>query len=189
MKTKIKNSISTMFLIILFNLVLTTVFFFLLWYWVTPKLYPLIPGLSTYLQGLDDENLLIAYEIYYTIGSALAIFPSTVLAYRMSKKRRKKFIEYSGGLISYGDGIRYHLTEYGIQDGIVLVVTVLLFSVLTVSLGDVLISKLFPLPFHMCRAFGLVLGLLISTILTISSAFLGVFVAQKKWRAEHFIGE
>ena len=78
-----------MFLIILFNLVFTTVFFFLLWYWVTPKLYPLIPSLSTYLQGLDDENLLIAYEIYYTIGSALAIFPSTVLAYRMSKNAER----------------------------------------------------------------------------------------------------
>ena len=186
---KIKHSIFTTFLIILFNLILTTVFFFMLWYWITPKIYPFVPGLSSYLQKLDDESLLIAYDIYYSISSVLAIFPSAVLAYRVSKSRKKEFLEYSGGRISYGDGIRYHLIEYGIQDGITLVVAVLLFSALTMVLGDSFISKLFPLPFRMCNAFGMVLGVLISIILTVASAFLGVFFAQRKWRAEHFIDE
>jgi hypothetical protein len=187
MRSKFKSSIRTAIFVILFNFILSTVCFFLLWYWITPKLYPLIPGLSSYLQNLDDDSLLIAYDLYYTIASTLSVIPGATFAYRMDKQRKKAFLKYSEGRISYGEGIRYHFAEYGVADCIALAITVLLFSVLSVSLGDGFISKLFPLPFYMCRTFGLALGFLVSMILTIGSAVGGIFFAQKKWRAEFFI--
>ena len=185
---KLKASFSMAFLVVLFNLLLTSACFFLLWYWLIPKTFPLFPNLARYLQGLDDDSLRIAYDIVYTAGAVLAIFPGTVLAYRMSKRWKKAFLAYSSGRISYSEGVRYHLTEYGISDGIALTVTVFVFALASVAFNGG-VAKLFPMVFYLCRSLGGLLGLCVSMILLFSSALVGIFFAQKKWRADYFLGE
>ena len=187
-KDKLKASFYIAFLTILFNLLLTTVFFFLLWYWLIPKAFPLFPNFARYLQGLDDDSLLIAYDVVYTAGSVLAIFPGMFLAYRMSKPWKKAFLAYSNGRISYSEGMRYHLTEYGASDGIALTVTAIAFTIAAVAFNGG-VAKLFPLVFYLCRSLGGALGWGVSVILLFGSALVGVFFAQRKWRAEYFVGE
>ncbi len=187
-KDKLKASFSMAFLAILFNLLLTSVCFFLLWYWLIPKTFPIFPNFARYLQGLDDDSLLVAYDIVYTVGSVLAIFPGMVLAYRMSKRWKKAFLTYSSGRISYSEGIRYHLTEYGASDGLALTVIVLAFTLASVAFNGG-VAKLFPLVFYLCRSLGGLFGLGVSVILIFGAAVVGIFFAQKKWRAEYFVGE
>ena len=188
-KDKLIYSFTTAGKAILLNFIFSTVCFFLLWYWLTPKFFPLFPSFAAYLQGLDDGELMVAYDIYYTIASILAMFPGTALAYRFSAKQKKQFLKTSGGRISYGDGIRHHLTEHGISDGIAFFTVVLLFCVLSVIGESMGIGKAFPLTYYLCNAWGFLPGLLASVVLTGAASFSGVFFAQKKWRAEHFIGE
>lgn len=177
------------FFVVLFNFLFSTLCFFLLWYWLVPKAFPFFPRFALYLQNLDDDSLLKAYDIFYTVGSLLAIFPSAVVAYRLSKQRKKEFLKYSGGRISYGAGLQYHLTEYGASDGIAIAAVTLLFAILTALMGNGFIARIFPLALYMCRFLGVLLGFFVTAVLTLGSAFGGVFFAQKKWRAEHFVGE
>ena len=186
-KDKLKVSFATAFWVILFNFLFSIVCFFLLWYWLIPKTFPLFPNFAYYLQHMDDDSLLKAYDIFYTVGSILAIFPSVVVAYRLSGRRKKDFLKISGGRISYGEGIRYHLTEYGISDGIAFATMSLLGIILAVAMGRSL--KVFPLALYMYLALGAPLGFIVTVVVIISSAFGGVFFAQKKWRADYFVGE
>ncbi len=187
-KEKMKASLATVLRAVLFNYLLTAVCFFLLWYWVTPKIFPLFPHFAEYLQNLDDDGLLVAYDIFYAISSVLAIFPGMCLAYRLSGRRKKDFFKHSDGRISYAEGIRYHLTEYGASDGIVLTVFVFVFTLISAAFNGGA-GKLFPLAFYLCRFLGALLGWIVTAVLVFGAAFCGIFFSQRKWRAEHFIGE
>ena len=187
-KDKLKASFAMAFRAVLFNYLLTAVFFFLLWYWLIPKFFPFFPHFAKYLQNLDDDGLLVAYDIFNVIGSVLSIFPGMIAAYRLSGKRKKDFLRASNGRISYAEGMRYHLTEYGTSDFIALAVVVSVFALLAVVLNGG-VGKLFPLAFYLCRSLGGLLGWIAAVVLSLGSAFIGIFSAQRTWRAEHFIGE
>ena len=185
---KLKASFAIAFRAVLFNYLLTAVFFFLLWYWLTPKFFPLFPHFAKYMQNLDDDGLLVAYDIFHAVGSVLAIFPGMMGAYRLSGKRKKEFLKASNGRISYAEGLRYHLTEYGTSDLVALAVVASAFALMAVVLNGG-VGKLFPLAFYLCRSLGGLLGWIAAVALSLGSAFLGIFSAQRTWRAEYFIGE
>ncbi len=187
-KEDMKASLATALRAVLFNYLLTAVCFFLLWYWVTPKLFPLFPRFAEYLQKLDDDGLLVAYDIFYTISSVLAMFPGMCWAYRLSKRRKKDFFKHMDGRISYAAGVRYHLTEYGASDGISLAAIAFVFALISAAFSGG-VGKLFPLVFYLSRALGVLPGWIVAVVLMLGAAICGIFFSQRKWRAEHFVGE
>ena len=133
MKTKtnkegLKSSIVTCFFILLFNFLFSIVAFLLFWYWMIPNISTIVPALKTYLESLSDEFLPIVYDIVYSISACIAIFPSAIFAYRISKKRKKEFLAYSKGRISYLDGIKYYIARYGVYDIICTLVLIILLA-------------------------------------------------------------
>lgn len=188
-KEGLKSSIVTCFFILLFNFLFSIVAFLLFWYWMIPNISTIVPALKTYLESLSDEFLPIAYDIVYSISACIAIFPSAIFAYRISKKRKKEFLAYSKGRISYLDGIKYYIARYGVYDIICTLVLIILLAFIYMIAGDVFIVRFFPLAFCMFSRLGIIFGFIVSLILTTLSMFCGIFFSQKKWRAEYFISE
>ena len=188
-KELLKSSVLTCFFVVLFNFFFSIIAFLLIWYWVIPNISTIVPVLKKYLESLSDEFLPIAYDIVYAISACIAIFPSAISAYRMSKKRKKEFLAYSKGCISYIDGIKYHIAQYGVYDIICTSALIILLTFIYMIAGDVFIVRFFPLVFCMFSRLGIILGFIVSFIFTALSMFCGIFFSQKKWRAEYFISE
>ena len=184
-KEALKSSVITSAIIILLGFAFLYVIFFLLWYWIMPKLCVIIPTLKTYIESLNDSALPEAYNIVLSISSCISLFISTTLAYSVSKQRKKKFLTYSKGLISYSDGIKYHIDEYALSDSICMsaIIIASLILYLTNSTG------FFPAAFYMFKNFGIVLGLIATAILTIASMICGIFFSQRRWKVQYFIDE
>lgn len=194
MKTKItakgiKSSIIVCFFMLLFNFLFSMLAFLLIFYWAIPNLSTIFPTLKAYFESLDEEIMPVVYDIVYLISACIAVFPGTTLAYRIAKTRKKEFLAYSKGRISYADGIRYHLAEYGACDILCTSCIIILLAITYMLAGDVFIVRFFPLAFNLFKSLGIVLGFLVTAILTGLSMLCGVLFSQKKWRARYFLGE
>ena len=194
MKTKIsidslKSSIIVCFFMVLFNFLFSMTVFLLIWYWAMPNISFLIPPLNTCLESLGDETLPIAYDILYAVSSLIAVFFSTTLAFRISKKRKKEFLAHSKGRISYIEGIKYHIRQYGAYDLAIISAVALILTIIYVAAGDVFIVRAFPIVFTMVQALGGILGVIVSMTFICLSIIVAIFFAQKKWRAEYFLNE
>ena len=194
MKTKIsidslKSSIIVCFFMVLFNFLFSMTVFLLIWYWAMPNISFLIPPLNTWLESLGDETLPIAYDILYAVSSLIAVFFSTTLAFRISKKRKKEFLAHSKGRISYIEGIKYHIRQYGAYDLAIISAVALILTIIYVAAGDVFIVRAFPMVFTMVQALGGILGVIVSMTFICLSIIVAIFFAQKKWRAEYFLNE
>lgn len=194
MKTKIridslKSSIIVCFFMVLFNFLFSMTVFLLIWYWAMPNISFLIPPLKTWLESLGDETLPIAYDILYAVSSLIAVFFSTTLAFRISKKRKKEFLAHSKGRISYIEGIKYHIRQYGAYDLAIISAVVLILTIIYVAAGDVFIVRAFPIVFTMVQALGGIIGFIVAMILICASMIAAIFFSQKKWRAEYFLNE
>ena len=188
-KKGLKSSVITCFFVILFNFVFSILAFLLVWYWAIPNICMIVPNFKVYFESLDEELLPIAYNIIYSIGACIAIFPSTLLAYRVSRKRQKEFLDYSKGCISYSDGLKYHFMQYGLLDGICILSVTVLLAVIYMAAGDIFIVRVFPIAFNMFSNLGTIFGILVTAVLTGLSMIFGAFFAQKKWRAQYFVVE
>ena len=194
MKTKIsidslKSSIIVCFFMVLFNFLFSMTVFLLIWYWAMPNISFLIPPLNTWLESLGDEALPIAYDILYAVSSLIAVFFSTTLAFRISIKRKKEFLAHSKGRISYIEGIKYHIRQYGAYDLAIISAVALILTIIYVAAGDVFIVRAFPIVFTMVQALGGILGVIVSMTFICLSIIVAIFFAQKKWRAEYFLNE
>ena len=190
MSTKtIKGSLKTCFFVLLFNFLFSMVAFFLIWYWAIPNVCIIVPALETQLESLDDTKLALCTDIVSAIGACLAIFPTGTFAYRISKQKKKDFFAYSKGRISYTDGIKFHFRKYGSSDILCLSCVIVLLTLLYAFVGDIVVIRVFPVAFWMFEYLGVLLGCLATIVFTGLSMLYGVFSAQKKWRAEYFIGE
>lgn len=188
-KKYLKSSLVTCFFVILFNFVFSILAFLLVWYWAIPNVCMVAPDFKLYFESLNEELLPVAYNIIYSIGSCIAIFPSTLFAYRVSKTRRKEFCDYSKGRISYKNGLKYHFMQYGVIDGICILSVTALLAIVYMAAGDIFIVRVFPIAFNMFSNFGTVFGILVTVVLTGLSMIFGAFFAQKKWRAQYFVVE
>ena len=194
MKTKIsidklKSSIIVCFFMVLFNFLFSMAVFLLIWYWAMPNISFLIPPLKTWLESLGDETLPVAYDILYAVSSLIAVFPSTTLAFRISKKRKKEFLADSKGRISYANGIKYHIYKYGAYDLASISVLTLILTIVYMIAGDVFVVRVFPIVFTMVQALGGIIGFVVVIILICASMIVAMFFSQKKWRAEYFLNE
>ena len=174
---------------VLFNFLFSMTVFLLIWYWAMPNISFLIPPLKTWLESLGDETLPIAYDILYAVSSLIAVFFSTTLAFRISKKRKKEFLAHSKGRISYIEGIKYHIRQYGAYDLAIISAVALILTIIYVAAGDVFIVRAFPIVFTMVQALGGILGVIVSMTFICLSIIVAIFFAQKKWRAEYFLNE
>ena len=197
MKTKIdkdtlKSSIAVSAIMLLFNLIFSFLGMILIWYWLLPNLCSVLPSLENYFNFLDDAGMERMNNIIYFISSCIAIFPSAVFSYRLSKKRKKEFLKHSKGRISYPDGIKYHIREYGLTDALCMSVIIVIFGSLRLMAGNAGIVKVCPIAFNTFNTFnilGFVLGLLLTLVLAGLSILFGIFFSQRRWRAEYFFEE
>lgn len=186
-KESLKSSFTICFFTLLFNFVFWYFSFFIIWYWAIPNICTIVPIFKTHLESLSDEILPVAYNIVYSIGSVISIFPSTILAYRISKKRKKDFLSQTKGRISYVDGINYHFTKHGLSDLIFSSITIILPTLIYIIASKSPLIRFFPTAFYMLNSLGVIFGFLVTTLLTALAMFCGIFFSQKKWRAEYFI--
>ena len=184
-KEKLKSSIITSLLTVLLSFIFLYVAFFLIWYWIMPKLCVIIPPLKTYIESLNDSALPDAYNIVLSISSCIAIFPGAIISHSVSKKRKKEFLAYSNGRISYVNGIKFHIAEYGLSD----IISISLIIIVSVILFLVNGTGFFPIAFYMLKNLGVVLGLIVTILWVTLSIFFGIFFSQKKWKVQHFIDE
>ena len=184
-KENLKSSVITSVIMLLFSFAFLYVIFFLSWYWIMPKLCVIIPALKTYIESLNDSALPKAYNVVLSISSCISLFVSTTLAYSVSKQRKKNFLTHSKGLISYSDGIKYHIVEYGFSDLICMSAAIIASLIFYFTNG----TGFFPTAFYMFKNFGVVLGLIATAILTVASMICGIFFSQRRWKVQYFIDE
>ena len=188
-KRKLKNSIVVCLFMLLFNFLFSSLCYLLIWYWAIPNISTVLPIFKKWIESLGDDVLPFAYDFLYAVSACIAVFPSAVLAYGLSKTRRKEFIAYSKARISYLDGIKYHGIEYGLYDLACSFGLVMVLAIVYAFAGDVFIVKCFPIALTMFQSLGSILGTMVTVILTGVAMLAGIFFSQKKWRAEYFINE
>lgn len=186
-KDAVKTSVGVFARMILFHYLLSVFFALLLTYWLMPHLIALFPSMKAWAQGLDVEGDLAVFEVLCAVAAPLALFPSMTLALRLSKKRKKEFIEYSEGTAPYKDAMLFHLKRYGLSDAIFFGALLLVLAVIFAISKGALVVLLFPAAFFLFDTFGVLLGLVCALLLTCLSLFFGVFFSQRKWRAAYLI--
>ena len=188
-KRKLKNSIVVCLLMLLFHFLFSSLCYLLIWYWAIPNLCTVFPIFKQWIESLGNDALPVAYDVLYAVSACIAVFPGAVLAYGLSKKRRKEFIAYSKARISYWDGIKYHGMEYGRYDLACSFGLVMILAIVYLIAGDVFIVRCFPIAFTMFQSLGIILGTIVAVLLTGAAMLAGIFFSQKKWRAEYFVNE
>lgn len=194
MKTKIdkvtlKSSLTVSFFILVFNLLFSTLGIVFIWSWLLPKVCVFVPELETYLEFLDDAGRTNINNIVYLVSACLAMLPSAILAYRISKKRKKEFIKHSKARISYTGGLKYHIQEYGFSDAVCMLAIIGVLTLCYIFAGNTWIIRNIPMIFYPLSTLGIILGVLLVVVLTGISMLGGIFFAQRRWRAEHFFEE
>ena len=184
-KENLKSSVITSIIMLLLGFVFLYVIFFLVWYWIMPKLCVIIPPLKTYIESLNDSALPKAYSLVLSISSCISLFISMPIAYSSSKQRKKKFLTYSKGLTSYSEGIKYHIVEHGLSDLICMCV-VIVASLILYFTKD---TGFFPMAFYMFKNFGVAFGLILTALLTVASMLCGIFFSQRRWKVQFFLDE
>ena len=197
---KLGNSLLFAFLTLVFNLLLSILLYVLIWYWLLPNLGFFIPSLLPFLEATYENSVPTPHHFLNNVCSVITILPSAILACRLLKKRKKAFCQYDKCMLSYKAGLLDYWQNYGLSDAIV-------FSVATIALvlmyatsenlltvvfrtpDGVSYISLFPLAFTLFKLTGAFFGGLILLIMLAFAALGGVFFAQKKWRADYFIGE
>lgn len=146
------------------------VFNILLTFWIIPTLSRFSYEMHLYFEQMEAlpesvNNLLGATVVF------VGIFPASAIAIRMMRGRKKRFIEQTEGLVSYADGYRFYLQNYGVYDG----------------LAALLISFFFVTPMESVFDlwFGGVLGWILGVAVLLVALFIGVFFAEKHWRAAY----
>lgn len=188
-KEKLKSSLLLCVFLLFFNILFSTAIFLLIWYWAIPNICIMFSTFKTHLESLSIESAAVVKDTFFCIGAYIAIFPSAIIACRLSKKRKKEFFDYSKGRSSYIDGLKYYIARYGIYDTVCISITIVLSVILYAFAGNMLVAKFFPTAYYMFEKLGLILGLVVMLLSTNLSMLCGVFFSQKKWRAEYFFGE
>ena len=186
-KKTLKYSFIIGILSIAFNFIFYMVAFLLIWSWLIPTICIFIPPLKKWFEVLNQGDLSKAYIVMDAISSVVAMFPACALALRLSKKRKQEFLNKTGGIVSYKEGIRLHYLSYGRSDMIAYLSLTLFFALIFIIFGDVIPARIFPLVCMTFKSLGIILGLLTTIITLVLSNVASVFFAQRKWRAEHFI--
>ena len=194
MKTKIskyalQSSLILSFFIFLFNLLFSVLIMLVIWYWGFPKVCVIAPKFEHYLEFLDDAGMTNINNIVYLVSTCLAMLPSAILAYRISKKRKKEFIKYSKARISYSDGLKYHIQEYGFSDAVCMLAIIGVLTLCYIFAGNTWIIRNIPMIFYPFSILGILIGFVLVIALTGISMLGGIFFAQRRWRAEHFFEE
>ncbi len=194
MKTKfskdaLQSSLILSFFIFLFNLLFSALIMLVIWYWVFPKVCVIAPKFEHYLEFLDDAGMTKISNIIHLISTCLAMFPSAILAYRISKKRKKEFIKYSKARISYSDGLKYYISEYAFSDAVSMFALIVILTFGYMITGNSWIIRNIPMIFYPFSILGILIGFVLVIALTGISMLGGIFFAQRRWRAEHFFEE
>ena len=180
-------------LTVLFNLVLSYLFIFLIYGWLLPNFTVFSPALKNWYYSSDEQAIQQTVDICFPIGTLLSLIPSSFFAYRTLRARRKEFIKLTKGLISYEGGLRMHTVNYGFSDTVVFSVLSALLAVATVIVGVGPWLVVFPAAHTLFSLLGNPLGAIIGLPLLIAleciAIPIGALLAQKKWRALYFIGE
>ena len=192
-KLDMRGSLQFGILTVAFNLLFSLAFILLVYGWLMPNLTLFFPAIEKWYYSDNTSQLQSVMNIFYHVGNILSLLPATYLAYRMSKPRRKEFLKISKGLISYEDGLRLHFEQYGYSDAIVFAAVTLAFAFFALITKGGSWIGVFPLAFTMFSIFGNIWGPVIGFILAVALEYaaipVGVFFAQKNWRALYFIGE
>lgn len=192
-KLDLKGSLQFGILTVAFNLLFSLTFILLIYGWLMPNLTLFSPDFEEWYYSDSTSQLQSVMNIFYHIGNIISLIPATYFAYRVSKPRRKEFLKISKGLISYEDGLRLHFEKYGYSDALVFAAMTLAFAFLALITKGGSWLGIFPLAFTLFSIFGNILGPIIGFILAVALEYaaipVGVFFAQKKWRALYFIGE
>lgn len=188
-KDDLKSSLILSFFIFLFDLLFSVLGMLFIWSWLFPKVCVFVPEFETYLEFLDEAEMAKINNIVYLVSTCLAMLPSAIFAYRISKKRKKKFIQYSKARISYADGLKYYTQEYAFSDAVCMFAIILLLALCYIFAGNTWIIRNIPMIFYPFSTLGVLLGFILLMLVTSASMLGGVFFAQRRWRAEHFFEE
>lgn len=186
-KETLKDSLLIALLSIVFNFIFYMVVFLLIWSWLIPGICLFVPPLKAWFEALNQGDTSAALVIMDAISAVVAAFPACALALKFSKKRKKEFLEKTGGIVSYKEGIRIHYLTYVKSDTVAYLLLTVLFALIFIIFGDIILARVFPLVCMTFKALGIILGTLTTVITLALSSVASVFFAQRRWRAEHFI--
>lgn len=151
-------------------MVFLAVFNILLTFWIIPTLSRFSYEMHLYFEQMEA----LPESVNDLLGAAVVfvgVFPASAIAMRMMRGRKKRFIEQTEGLVSYADGYRFYLRSYGVYDG----------------LAALLVSCFFITPIESIFRpwFGGVLGWILGVAVLLAALFVGVFFAERNWRAAY----
>lgn len=197
---KLINSLLYAFLTLVFNLLLSILLYVLIWYWLLPNLGFFIPSLLPLLDATYENSVPTPHHFLNNLCSVITILPSAILACRLLKRCKRAFSQYDKCMMSYKEGMLDYWQDYGLSDAIVFGAAAIALMLMYATTGDLLTVvfrapdgvgyiSLFPLAFALFKFAGTLFGGLLLIIMLAFAMLGGVFFAQKKWRADYFIGE
>jgi len=192
-KLDLKGSLQLALLTVAYNLFFSLVTVLLIYGWLLPNLALISPRISDWYYSGDLPMLQATLDVIYHVGNVFSMIPATYFAYRSIRNRRREFLKITKGLISYEGGLGLHKENYGFSDSVVCAAVMLIFTLAALIAGVGPWLGVFPLAYTLFSLFGNVLGPIIGLVPAIAiecaAIPIGVFLAQKKWRALYFIGE
>ena len=197
---KFGGSVVFAFLTLTFNLLLSILLRILIWFWLLPNLSIFFPGLVPVLENAYGTNQMHTYYIINSICAIITLLPSSTLACRLLRGRRKAFSNYDKCKMSYKEGLLDYWKNNGLTDAILFGTTAIVLTIIYANSAKfptviyrapdgIGYISLFPLAFAIFEQIGSFLGCLILLVLLGIAMFGGVFFAQKRWRAVYFIEE
>ena len=88
-----------------------------------PQLNEIFPSLEATLSeiSIDDKAANRLSKIIFSACMLTAFIPSFVLSYRLSKKRKEKFLSETNGLIPVKEGLIYHFKNHWLSEAAIFI--------------------------------------------------------------------